>query len=88
MRMLLGWAGVKGLPLAEGTALGGHAEFCPGGASALATAARGVECLRVPLRAGAAGGFAGGEGFGRGGGEAAAGEAVRGVAESGDGCSR
>ncbi len=80
MRMLLGWAGVKGLPLAERASLGGHSEFCPGGAAALATTARGVECLRVPLRAGAAGGFAAGEGFGWGDGEAGESEAVRGVA--------
>ena len=71
-----------GLPLAERAALGGHSEFCPCAASALAAAAGGVQCLGVPLRAGAAGGFAGGEDFGRGGLEARAGEAVRGVAES------
>jgi hypothetical protein len=69
-------------PFAYRASLSCHAEFCPSAATALATAACFVERLRVPLRAGAAGGFAGGEGFGWGGGEAGASEAVRSVAEA------
>jgi hypothetical protein len=74
----------KGFPLAERASLGCHAEFRPSAATALATAACFVECLCVPFGTRAAGGLASGEGFGRGGGEAGAGETVRGVAESGE----
>ena len=75
---------MNGFPLCERAGFGGHAEFCPGATAALAAAAGAVQRLRVPLIAGAAGGFALGEDFGWGGGEAAAGEAVRGVAEAGE----
>ena len=65
------------LPFSERAFLGCHAEFCPSAALALAAAARAVECLRVPFGTGAAGGFAGGEGFGWRGGEACASEASK-----------
>jgi len=65
-----------GFPFTERTSLGRHAELGPGRASALAAAARGVECLCVPFGAGAAGGFAPGEDFGRACREAAASEVV------------
>ncbi len=71
-------------PFAERASLGCHAEFSPSAATALATAACFVECLCVPFGTVAASRFAGGECFGWGGGEAAAGEAVRGVAEAGE----
>lgn len=77
MRMLCQW-GCQTLPLAERASLGGHAELCPGGASAFPASAGGVQRGGVPFGAGAAGGFAGREGFRRGGGEAAAGEVMRG----------
>ena len=70
-------------PFAERAALSCHAEFSPSAASALAAAACFVECLCVPFGAGFARCFAGGECFGWGGGEAAAGEAMRGLAEFG-----
>ena len=76
---LSGFRSLHRFPLAERAALGGHAELRPGGAATLAAAARGVECLRVPFGAGAAGGFACGQGFGRGGGEARPGEAACGL---------
>ena len=75
---------MNGFPLAHRATLGCHAEFRPGGASAFAAAAGGVQRGGVPLIARAAGGFTGGEDFRRGGGEAGAGEAVRGVAEAGE----
>ena len=72
------------LPFSEWAFLGCHAELCPCGASALAAAARAVECGGVPFRTGSADGFAGGEDVRRRGSEACASEAVRGVAESGE----
>ena len=75
---------MNGFPLSERAGFGCHAELCPGATATLAAAAGGVQRGGVPLIARAAGGFAGGEDFGRGGGEAAAGEAVRGVAEAGE----
>lgn len=76
---------MNGFPLSERAGFGGHAEFCPGAAPALAAAAGGVQRGGVPLLARAAGGFALGEDVRRGGGEAGAGEAVRGLAEAGGG---
>ena len=75
---------MNGFPLPERAGFGGHAELRPGGAAAFAAAAGGVQRGGVPLIARAAGRFAVGEDFGWRGGEAAAGEAVRGVAEAGD----
>lgn len=72
------------LPFSEWAFLGCHAELCPCGATALATAARAVQRGGVPFRTRAAGRFAGGEGFGWRCGEACASEAVRGVTESGE----
>ena len=72
-----------GFPFANRAALGGHAELCPGRASALAAAAGVVECLRIPLRAGAAGGLAGGEDIGRCGSEAGGGPVEERLAEAG-----
>jgi hypothetical protein len=72
------------LPFSEWAFLGCHAELGPGAASALATAASAFQRGGVPFGTGAAGGFAGGKGFGRGGREACASEAVRGVAEAGE----
>jgi hypothetical protein len=68
-------------PFADRTTLGCHAEFCPSAATALATAACFVQCLRVPFGTGAARCFAGGEGFGWRGGEAGAGEIKSGASE-------
>jgi len=70
---------LDGFPFAERAALGGHAELCPGAATALAASAGGVQRGGVPLGAGAAGGLTLSEDFGWGGGEAAAGEAARGL---------
>lgn len=70
------------LPFSERAGFGRHAKFRPGRASALATAARAVECLRVPFGTGAARCFAGGEGFGWRDRCAVADEAMRGVAEA------
>ena len=66
-----------GFPFAERAAFGRHAQLCPGAATALPASAGGVQRGGVPLWAGAAGGFALGEDFGRGGLEAGAGEAAR-----------
>ena len=66
---------LDGFPFAERAALGGHAELCPGAATALAASAGGVQRGGVPLGAGTAGSFALGEDVGRGGGEAGAGKA-------------
>ena len=73
---------IYGAPLIKGAFFGCHAEFCPSAAPAFLAAARSVEGFSVPLGTGAARFFAGGEGFGRGDGEACASEAVRGVAEA------
>lgn len=54
-------------PLAEGAALGRHSELGPSRATALAAAAGAVQRGGVPFGTGAAGGFALGEDFGRGG---------------------
>ena len=70
---------VNSFPFSYRASLGCHAEFCPRAASALATAARGVECLRVPFGTGAARCFSVGECFGWRGGEACASETVRGT---------
>lgn len=74
-----------GFPFSERAALGGHAQFGPCRAPALATAAGGVQRGGVPLVTGSAGGFAGGEDFWRGGGESAACESSGCLAESGEG---
>jgi hypothetical protein len=70
------------LPFSEWAFLGCHAEFGPSAALAYSAAARVVQRGGVPFGTGAARRFAGGEGFGWGGGEACASEAVRGVAEA------
>ena len=70
--------GGNGFPLSEWAGLGGHAQLGPGAASALAAAAGGVQRGGVPFGARAASRLSGGEGFGWGGGEACASEAVRG----------
>ena len=69
-------------PFADRATLGCHAEFSPSAATALATAACFVECLRVPFGTRAARCFAAGECFGWSGSEACASESVRGVAEA------
>lgn len=68
-----------GFPLPDRASLGCHSELCPGRAPALAAAAGGVQCLGIPLGTGAAGGFAGGEDFGRCGGESGGGKSAGGL---------
>ena len=70
---------VKLLPFSEWAFLGCHAEFRPSRAPALAATARVVQRGGVPFGTGATSGFAGGEGFGWGGGESCASEAMRGL---------
>jgi hypothetical protein len=72
------------LPFSERATLCCHAEFRPSGTAAFATTACFIKSGGVPFGAGAAGGFAGGEDFGRDNGEACASETARGVAESGE----
>ena len=76
-------SGAERIPLAQRTALGGHADFCPGGAAALAAAGGASHRGGVPLGAGFACGFAGGEDVGRGGGEAGGGPVYQSLAEAG-----
>ena len=71
------------LPLAKWATLAGHADLRPGAASALVAAAGASHRGGIPLRAGAAGRFAGVEDVGRGGGEAAGGPVEEGFAEAG-----
>jgi hypothetical protein len=68
-------------PFAERAALSCHAEFSPSAATALATAACFVQCLRVPFGAGFARRFAGGEYFGWRGRESEASEIKSGASE-------
>ena len=58
--------GVKGAPLPMRAGFGGHAELGPCGATAFAAFAGAAQRGGIPLGTGAAGGFAGGEDFGRG----------------------
>jgi len=56
--------GGNGFPLSERAGFGRHSQLRPRRAPALAASARGVQSLGVPFGTGAAGRFAGGEGFG------------------------